>query len=146
VNTLPCTPSDEGTFAISVTATDANGFSVTSGILSFTVSKRADSVTVVCSPSDVDVGKSEKCTVTVKDISPGTISTPTGKITVTILGPGGFSATRTCTLSGSGGTATCHISFTPPATGTYTVTASYPGDFKHVLAAATVTLVAGPSG
>ena len=143
---LDCTPTGVGTYSVFVTVTDAAGVRVASGSLSITVSKRSDSMNLSCPTSDVDVGTAETCSVTLTDTSPGTAVTPTGKIMVMIRGPSGFSALRTCTLVGRGGTATCHVTFTPSRTGTYTVTASYPGDSKHVGRTATVTLTAGPSG
>jgi len=143
---LSCAPTVKGTFSVSVTVTDANQVSVTSGSLALSVTKRSDSMKLTCPTSDVDTGTPETCTVVVTDMSPGTVGTPTGTVTVSIKGPNGFAAQRSCTLVGSGGTAICHVTFTPSRTGTYNLTANYPGDGRHRSTTATVTLVAGPPG
>lgn len=92
---------------------------------------RATSTKVSCAPP-YNVNNPITCTVTVTDTSPGTAATPTGTVTFTSSQGGTFSST-TCTLSGSGGTATCHVKFTPTKTGPNKVMANYAGDTRHSL-------------
>jgi large repetitive protein len=69
------------------------------------------------------------CTATVTDSGGGTASTPTGTVSWSSDGAGGFSA-ATCTLDADG---TCSVTYRPAAigTGTHTITGSYGGDAKH---------------
>jgi Bacterial Ig-like domain (group 3) len=80
---------------------------------------RSTTTTVLCTPSTVFLGQPTQCIAAVADPS-STPSSPTGTVTFT---PGG-----SCTLSGTGPSATCSISITPSSTGTLTVVASYAGD------------------
>jgi len=68
----------------------------------------------------------------VTDTEPLVTSTPTGTVGFTSDGAGSFDATR-CTLSGSGASAHCSVTYTPsPPGGAQTVTAVYFGDALHV--------------
>jgi trimeric autotransporter adhesin len=84
------------------------------------------STSVGCSPSRVVVGQPTSCTATVTDTAAAP-TTPTG--TVTFVGHG------SCALSGSGSSAACSVSFTPNATGTEAIAASYGGDVEHAASA-----------
>jgi Bacterial Ig-like domain (group 3) len=90
------------------------------------------STSVSCSPPTVGVGQSTSCTATVTDTGSGTRATPEGAVTFSSDSPGGFSA-GSCTLSGSGATASCQVSYTASAvaSGSHTITASYGGDLAH---------------
>ncbi len=113
-----------------------------------TAIKRATTTTVKCDDATVPVFSSTECTATVKDVSPGTASTPTGDVTwsSTPSGGGSFSST-TCTLAGSGGEASCSVTFTPTQLGPHTITASYGGDETHTgsSGAFVVTAIIPPS-
>jgi Flp pilus assembly protein TadG len=127
----------EGSYSITATygGDSTHGPSSTHG--SLTIGKRSVSVTVSCtSPYTHSVATT--CTVTVTDNSPGTPLTPTGTVTFTSSGPGGFSS-ASCTLSGGGATASCHVKFTPSSKGSYTVTANYAGDKDHASGAGSIT-------
>jgi len=113
-----------------------------------TAIKRATTTTFKCDDATVPVFSSTECTATVKDVSPGTASTPTGDVTwsSTPSGGGSFSST-TCTLAGSGGEASCSVTFTPTQLGPHTITASYGGDETHTgsSGAFVVTAIIPPS-
>jgi hypothetical protein len=75
----------------------------------------------------------QKCTATVSDTSPGSATAPTGTVSFSSSGRGIFSATH-CTLSGTGRSASCTVTFQPLASippNSQTVTASYGGDSTH---------------
>ena len=93
---------------------------------------RSTTTSVSCSPSTIQDFHSTTCTATVTDTSPGTPMTPTGTVSWSSNGPGIFSST-TCTLSGTGGTATCSVSFTsvPGMPSVITITGNYGGDADH---------------
>src|SRR5207249_6255675 len=93
---------------------------------------RTTSTSVSCSPNKIQNYHSTTCTATVIDTSPGTPITPTGTVAWSNSGPGTFSST-TCTLSGTGGTATCNVTFTslPGKPSVITITGTYGGDADH---------------
>ncbi len=74
-----------------------------------------------------DYGSSITCVATVTRGS-GTF-TPSGNVTWTTNGSGSF-VTSPCSLSGSNGTATCSVTYTPSAvgSGSHLITANYAGD------------------
>ena len=99
------------------------------------------STNVSCSPPTVGVGQPTSCTATVTDTGSGTPTTPTGAVSFSSDSPGGFSSS-TCTLSGSGTTASCQVSYTPSSvgSGSHTITASYSGDSAHAASSGTTTV------
>jgi hypothetical protein len=82
---------------------------------------------VNCTASAVIYRANLSCTVTVTDGSGS--STPTGSVNWATSGSGIFT-TSPCTLSGSGGTATCSVTYVPRAVdaGSHLITANYAGD------------------
>jgi hypothetical protein len=123
------TPSAAGTVTLTADypgdATHVGGAAstnVTGTLRQISTSVRCDSSVVVGSPAT--------CTATVTDIDGGTSSTPSGTVGWSAGGQGAFSATS-CTLAGAGAAASCSVTFTPSASGTPTVTASYGGDQRH---------------
>jgi hypothetical protein len=117
------TPTVAGTSTISASYDGDGTHGPSSGITTVTVNLRTTTTTVACNPTTVSVGQGSLCTATVTDTASGTTSTPTGTAT---LAPGG-----TCTLGGTGPSATCSVNVTPTATGTLTVSANYGGDTTH---------------
>jgi len=93
-----------------------------------TVTLRATTTVLTCQRSLLVF---QKCTATVSDTSPGSATAPTGKVSFSSSGRGIFSATQ-CTLSGTGTSASCTVTYHPlvPLNG-QTVTASYGGDNTH---------------
>ena len=94
-------------------------------------------------------------------VNPVNVSTAT-TVTATVTGAGGVTPTGTvtfsggtgayspvngqATLSGSGGTATCAVTFTPSTTtgSPMTITASYPGDTNYAADSGTGSLTVSP--
>jgi hypothetical protein len=111
-----------------------------SGSATLTVYNRATSITVSCNPTPVQVGQAASCSALVTDIAPGSASTPTGKISWTSNGSGSFSST-TCTLSGSGVSATCSVNYTAHSAGSQVITGNYTGNIAQPAAAQPTTLV-----
>src|SRR3989442_10890157 len=90
------------------------------------VNKRATGITINCSPSTVFVGQPTICTFTVSDTDIGTPITPTGIVTL--------SASLTCTVTGTGSSAECTITTTPPFAGaSVNIPGTYGGDTKHTV-------------
>jgi hypothetical protein len=85
---------------------------------------------VSCSPGTFAPGDATVCTATVTDTSSSGQSTPTGTVSFTNSGEGRFLGSP-CTLSGSGGSASCLVFFTAFARGGRIVAASYGGDATH---------------
>ena len=111
-----------------------------SGPTTITVTVRTTTTTVSCHPTTIVVNNSTSCTVRVSDTSPGTAITPFGIIGLTSSGTGTFT---TCTLGGTGATATCSTTYTPTVvgTGSHQLTASYAGDTNHSAAATANTTI-----
>jgi cytoskeletal protein CcmA (bactofilin family) len=94
---------------------------------------------VSCTPGAVTVGQASTCTATVTDTSTSP-STPSGTVSFTSTGQSSFSAGGSCTLAGSGAQASCSVSYTPSASGSPTITASYGGDGTHAVSSGSTTL------
>ena len=67
--------------------------------------------------------------------------TPTGSVTFATDGPGSFSA-PTCTLSGTGASASCQVTYipSPPIGSIQTITVGYDGDSTHTVSSTHTTL------
>ena len=96
------------------------------------------STSIVCTPSSLVHATSTTCKATVKDTGIST-GTPTGKVKFTSNLPGTFSSTK-CTLSGSGTSASCSVTFTPTSAGSYKITATYLSDPTHAASKGKFTL------
>lgn len=94
------------------------------------VTLRSSSTTVSCA-KPFHRGAPITCTATVVDTSPGAPITPSGTVTFSANRAGSFSS-ATCTLSGSGGTASCAVTFAPSKLLLYKMVASYGGDAAHL--------------
>src|SRR5437867_3074028 len=106
-----------------------------SGTDTVMVTKRSTMTTVDCTPPTVPAGVSTTCTATVTDNETGTPITPSGTVTFASSGSGTFSPAASCTLTGTGPTATCSVTYTPAPVGgneTQTITATYGGDETHL--------------
>lgn len=97
------------------------------------ISGNSTSTALTCNPSSVLVNSNALCTATVTDISGSGAITPTGTLFFSSTGPGSFNATS-CTISGTGTTGSCTISYTPTAVGSgrHTIFGTYGGDPKHM--------------
>lgn len=100
---------------------------------------------LTCSQVEFMAGGSSTCTATVTDPTP-TPSTPTGTVTFTTDRAGSFSATS-CTLSGSGSTASCQVRYTPTTSRTPeqpSILARYSGDSTHTASTAGTGITVWP--
>jgi PKD repeat protein len=91
------------------------------------VGQHTSAISVSCSPNSVIVNQASTCTATVNDTSTGSTITPTGTVIFAETGPAGSFSSTICTLSSG----SCLVTFTPSATGTALVTATYGGDSIH---------------
>ncbi|HEV8340114.1 MAG TPA: PxKF domain-containing protein [bacterium] len=92
--------------------------------------KRSTSTSASCSPSPIFLNGSTTCTATVTDTDTPTFVTPTGTVTWT-GGVGGTFSPVSCTLSGSGASATCSVTYTATTVGVHPIIAMYSGDANH---------------
>ncbi len=102
--------------------------------------------TISCAPAAVAGRRPTTCTATVSDPPTSAQQTPTGTVSFTTGGAGAVSP-GSCTLAGSGPSASCSVSYTPRSAkpGTHTLTASYQGDDAHTTSSGgTVVTVARP--
>jgi hypothetical protein len=108
-----------------------------SGSTTLTVTLRSTITSVNCIPNPVAVNAPALCTATVDDNDAGVRVAPTGTVTFSIdVGAGTFTNPGTfCILSGSGTTATCHVTYTPSLGsidgGKHQLVATYSGDAGH---------------
>jgi YVTN family beta-propeller protein len=126
------TPGRTGSGTQTITAAYGGDGSHTasSGQAALTVTLRATTTALSCQRSRLVF---QKCTATVSDTSPGSATTPTGTVSFSSSGRGVFSATH-CTLSGTGTSASCTVTFQPLAGvpfNSQTITAKYGGDRTH---------------
>ncbi|PYX47612.1 MAG: hypothetical protein DMG79_13525, partial [Acidobacteria bacterium] len=119
---------------VTVTNPGSGGSNATGTLTNgFTVNKRTTSTSVNCLPASVNVNSTTTCTASVTDNDTSTTITPTGSVTFGSSQSGTFSLSGSCTLAGSGATASCSVSYTPTAFGggTHVITGSYGGDTTH---------------
>src|SRR5438309_721911 len=124
------------TDTITATYSGDTGHATSSGTFSLTVTTGVHSTTttVSCTPSTVAINQATSCTAMVSDTSTTGATAPTGTVNLTPSG--------SCTLSGTGSSATCSASITPTAAGSLSVTATYvPGtDTTHSASSGTTTV------
>jgi hypothetical protein len=97
---------------------------------SISISDRASTTAVSCTPTSVVTGRPTTCTAVVSDAGPEGPLAPSGSVTWSSTAAGSFSP-ASCTLSGTGDRS-CSVSFVPTATGTHAVNASYAGGPDHL--------------
>jgi Bacterial Ig-like domain (group 3) len=124
------TPGQVGAGSQNITAAYGGDSShaASSGQAALILTVRTTSTVLTCQRS---LAVFQKCTATVSDTSPGSATAPTGTVSFSSSGRGRFSATH-CTLSGTGTSASCTVTFQPlvPLKG-QTITATYGGDSTH---------------
>jgi LPXTG-site transpeptidase (sortase) family protein len=110
------------------TSTQATGLNAMGSFAAGEAFTTPSTTVLACVPDPVLFPAASSCTVTVSRVS-GT-HTPSGTVTFSSSGTGGFTPDNSCILSGSGGSATCSVTYTATSigTGTHTLAASYPGD------------------
>lgn len=115
--------SDYGGDSIHLTSSDTDDF---------TSVKRTTSTRLDCVPSAPVVAQEVQCTATVTDADAGTPSGPTTTVSFSGGGAGAFAPASNCTLTGSGSSRSCEVTFTPSAAGgPHGITADYGGDATH---------------
>ncbi len=131
-----------GTHVITAGYSGDDTHRVTSASIGLRVTSAPTSTFVGCSPTAVTPGHATRCTATVSDNGPGTTTTPTGTVSFSSGGSGKLSRGGQCTLSGSRGSASCAVSFTPARTQSDSpiLTARYGGDFGHTGSSGSTTV------
>jgi hypothetical protein len=104
--------------------------------ISYTLHPTVTSVS--CSPGTLAPGDSTICTATVRDTAGAGQTTPTGS--VDFATGGGSLDGSPCTLSGSGPSADCSVSFTTFQRGEEVIHASYAGDGSHLASPGSTTI------
>ncbi len=100
------------------------------GIAISPATRRDVRTSVTCSPQKVLVGRSTRCTATVRDTDSGAAITPTGTVGFATNGLGSLAGSP-CALSGSAAHASCEVTYTPLTAGSHLLTASFSGDAVH---------------
>jgi FG-GAP repeat/Bacterial Ig-like domain (group 1)/Bacterial Ig-like domain (group 3) len=136
---LPVAMSGDGSTAL-IGAHFAKSYAVIGAAYVFVqgVAMHSTGIGVSCSPNPVQAGMPTTCTATVTDTS-GSPTTPTGTVTFSTSGTGTFAPANSCTLSGSGSSASCFVTYASTTAGADTITASYGGDATH-------SVSSGPTG
>src|SRR2546430_12482362 len=125
-------PSNSGTASVNAvyTANDnIHGGSSSTSSATITVNLISTTTALSCA-SSATINTQASCFVTVSDTAPGTL-TPSGTVSFSSNSTGTFSPPASCTLSGSGASATCSVSYTPTVLGHHLISASYQGDSLH---------------
>src|SRR6266581_3056311 len=126
--------SGAGTHSITTTYNgDAtHNASTSSQAFALTVTLRTTSTKVSCNPTSVVANQTTTCTATVADSSSSEGITPNGSVGFVSNSTGVF-VQPSCTLVATGtvGIVSCSVNYTPGATGSHAITASYPGDSSH---------------
>lgn len=130
----------DGTHRIEGTYSADSSHFATRGSFNLAVTKRSTSNSVMCA------GHSGKftCTASISDTSPGLPLTPTGTVTWTSSSTSKKSAfvPPSCTLNGTGPTASCAVSYSNPGKSmSVTITATYSGDAGHFGSTGSTTLI-----
>ena len=104
------------------------------------------SLGISCSPSEIQIGLSTKCTASIANPDPA--FTPTGQVRFTSSLPGSFTPTA-CTLSVNDNLVSCSANFSATYTDIqryYTITATYSGDPYHYGSSGNFSISVGPAG
>ena len=135
----------EGSQTVTASYQGDSHFQASAGSTSLTVTTRTTSTTVGCAPNPATLNGSTTCTATVTDTDAGAAVAPSGTVSWSNGGATGSFASGTCTLgSGSGGTASCSVSYTPAAVASSSapqvIKAAYGGDTDHATSSGTTLL------
>ncbi len=107
---------------------------------------RPTAVSVTCAPGSVTETQSTTCTATVSDLSGG--PAPTGTVSFLSAEQGTFSSPQ-CSLTATGSTGTCTVSYTPTAVGSgmHLISGAYNGDPTHAVdtASTSVAVIGRPT-
>jgi large repetitive protein len=126
-----------GTHTVTATYNEASSalHASSHGSFDITVTTRATTTTVTCSPSTIPAQDTTTCHAVVADVDFGTKSDPSGSVTFSVSGGSNtdFDST-TCTLATpTASSSSCDVHYTPSAvgSGTHTINASYGGSSLH---------------
>ena len=112
---------------VDVTVSNAGGTSATgqADVFAYTGPPTAG---LTCTPGTVSVDVATQCVATVTSSA----GPPTGSVSLKSDTTGTFGSSGTCVLSGSGGSSSCSVSYTPlgRGSGVHTITAAYTGSGK----------------
>ncbi|MDA4130770.1 MAG: Ig-like domain repeat protein [Thaumarchaeota archaeon] len=141
-STTTSTTSLSSTSATTTVSSTISSTSTTTIASGSSIAPMSTVLTFSCYPSEFELGLSTICTSAVTS-SDGQYP-PTGQVSFASILPATFAPTA-CILKSNG---SCSANFTPygPATGYYTITATYPGDSLHRGSSANVTLIVPPAG
>ena len=128
--TVTYTPLVLGAHNITATYTGDNKHGTSAGFAVLSPGKHSTSTSISCS-SPILVNQDSTCTATVTDTSTLGATTPNGSVSFAETGVTGSFNVTTCTLVGTGSTASCGVKFTPSASGTANVVGSYGADSTH---------------
>jgi hypothetical protein len=132
-----------GTHNITASFSATNVHSASSGSAGLTVHTRSTMTSVSFAIGSVVTGQSTNVTVTVTDNdSNGLAKTPVGTVSIGSSEATDVFSSSTCTLSGSGNSASCTVTVKPVivGTGSHLITASYPADNVHSASSGSNTL------
>src|SRR2546427_9360996 len=147
--TVQYTPAATGPHGISATynGDPIHAGSSTASPSTINVTQDPTTTTVLCTPTGPALNQPVTCTATVDDTVTGRSPVPpTGTVNWSHTNTGSFSNTS-CTLNG-GSPSTCHVTYTPTASGSHEITASYQGSAIHAVSTSTpvtVTVGANPT-
>src|SRR5437899_532286 len=128
--TVTYTPLVLGAHNITATYTGDNKHGTSAGFAVLSPGKHSTSTSISCS-GPVLVNQASTCTATVTDTSTLGATTPGGSVGFAETGVTGNFNVTSCTLIGSGSSASCGVKFNPSAPGTASVVGSYSGDSTH---------------
>jgi predicted outer membrane repeat protein len=138
-STLAGTPTTTGTFYLSIRASDSVGSVTADQIYAVVVRPPAVQMTLGTSNPSVPAGTGVTLTATV------TGSSPTGTVAFR-NGPATFAGCSAVALTGAGNTRTAQCATGALAVGSYTFTATYPGDANNAAGEASVAQTAAAIG
>ena len=147
-------PTGPGTSACTVGYTPAQPFasvtafypgdashSASQGVTTASAAPRTTTTTVVCTPSTFPAGGSTTCTATVRDVSPGIRTAPSGLVIFTATPPNGSITPSGCFLVVTGSdTSQCSTTYSSTVATTETIRAQYNGDQTHSGSSGTTTV------
>src|SRR2546427_3863131 len=113
---ISITPTVVGTLSVSANYGGDSTHGPSTGGTVVTVSRRSTGTSIGCSPNPVNLAQSTTCTATVTDSSPGVPSTPAGTVGFTSTGAGSSTGSLCSLVTGSIGTASCNVTYSPSGT------------------------------
>ena len=137
-------PSQAGSHTVTASFLGNSSFSASSAQATLSISALPPdptSTAVVCAPGLVQAGTASTCIVTVVDTH-ASPTPPTGTVSVSSNAGGSFAPGASCTLAtAASDRSLCSVAFTPPAVGSFVLTASYGGNAGLFVASSGQTTV-----